>query len=192
MAPSPAELLQGPRVRLRAWQRSDRAAFAQINADAEVMLHFQAPLTREQSDDFADRIASMFERDGYGLWALQTPELEFAGFVGIFPNLPFVLPFPGYYPAPREIGWRLARAAWGQGYATEAASLALAYAWQVAKLPRLVSFTAASNKASQAVMQRIGMHEVGAFEHPNVPAGHALRPHVLYAVQAPQAGLAPG
>jgi RimJ/RimL family protein N-acetyltransferase len=81
-----------------------------------------------------------------------------------------------------EIGWRLDRHAWGHGYATEAARAAAGFAFTVLGLDELVSFTSDGNARSRAVMERLGMtrDEGGDFHHPNVPAGHALRPHVLY------------
>jgi len=57
---------------LRRWRESDRDAFARMNADPEVMRHFMRPLTREESDGFADRIKSQFEELGYGPWAQPT------------------------------------------------------------------------------------------------------------------------
>lgn len=180
-----AVTLHGPRITLRPWTDADLGPFAALNADAEVMRWFKAPLTREQSDAMAGRIRANLAQHGYGLWALQTPGLEFAGFVGLFPALGFALPDEPAFQrfraaAPDEIGWRLARAAWGHGYATEAAQLALDHALQVRRLPQVVSFTTLGNLRSQAVMQRIGLQSVAEFDHPNL-VGHALQRHVLFA-----------
>jgi RimJ/RimL family protein N-acetyltransferase len=81
-----------------------------------------------------------------------------------------------------EVGWRLARDAWGQGYATEAARAALSYGFDVLGLDAIVSFTATTNAPSIAVMQRLGMTRDPAedFDHPAVPVGHPVRRHVLY------------
>ena len=79
-----------------------------------------------------------------------------------------------------EVGWRLDARYWGRGYATEGARAALAYGFGVAGLDEIVSMTTVTNVRSIAVMERLGMHRAGEFEHPHVPAGHALRPHVLY------------
>ena len=172
--------LVGARVRLRAWRADDRAPFAALNADPEVMRHFVAPLTREASDAWAERIEAWMAAHGWGQWALQTPELAFAGFVGLS-TVPGHIPLPAALPRPvHEIGWRLARGAWGRGYASEAAWLVLAHARQVLGAP-VVSYTASVNGPSQRVMQRIGLVEVARFEHPRIPEGHALRAHVLYA-----------
>jgi ribosomal-protein-alanine N-acetyltransferase len=80
------------------------------------------------------------------------------------------------------VGWRLARHAWGSGYASEAARAALAHGFEIVGLDQIVSTTTRRNVRSQAVMERIGMHRDPAddYEHPNVPAGHPIRPHVLY------------
>ena len=79
-----------------------------------------------------------------------------------------------------EIGWRLAAHAWGHGYATEAARAASTSGWSRSGLPELWSITAVLNRPSQAVMRRIGLRQHSQFEHPVVPVGHPLRPHVAY------------
>jgi RimJ/RimL family protein N-acetyltransferase len=88
-----------------------------------------------------------------------------------------------------EIGWRLAREAWGQGFATEAAREVVRFAFDAsgADLPALISFTATTNEPSRRVMRRLGMTHDPAddFEHPALPPGHELRPHVLYRLRRP-------
>ena len=120
---------------------------------------------------------------GFGLWALEIPGVApFAGFVGL--SVPgFTAPFTPCV----EIGWRLAAAHWGRGYATEAARAVLAHAWDVVGLDEVVSFTTAGNDRSRAVMTRIGMRYDPAddFDHPRLPPGHPLRRHVLYRVARP-------
>ena len=189
-APSPTALC-GPRVRLRPWTDADLTPFAAMNADPEVMRHLVARLSREESDAYVQRIRTHFDTHGFGLWALDVPQLGFAGFVGIGAKVPFELPVPGTVVEPHEIGWRLARAAWGRGYATEAAALALRHAFEVLDLPQVVSFTATANVASQAVMRRIGLQRRGEFDHPRLAEGHPLRRHVLYAQDAPRTGARP-
>lgn len=176
---SGALTLRGPRVVLRPWRADDRDAFAAMNSDPEVMRHFTAPLTRTESDSFADRVTQQFEHHAWGRWALQTPQHDFAGFVGLA-SVPFDIDLPGIEPNANEIGWRLARAAWGQGFASEAARLALAHALDSLGWTQVVSFTAVSNTASIAVMQRIGLLRLGEFDHPRIPVGHPLCRHVLF------------
>jgi ribosomal-protein-alanine N-acetyltransferase len=87
-----------------------------------------------------------------------------------------------------EIGWRIARAHWGCGYATEAARAALAHAFGPLGLDEVVSFTAVGNARSRRVMEKLGMTHDPAddFDHPSLPPGHPLRRHVLYRIRAPR------
>lgn len=172
-------VLDGQRVRLRPWCSDDIGAFAALNADPAVMAYFPDVLTTAQSNDLAQRIQAGFEKNGFGFWALEIPgALPFAGFVGL--SIPGSAGLP-FMPAV-EIGWRLCQQAWGKGYASEAAQLALAYAFAQLNLNEVVSFTTLTNQRSQAVMQRIGMRyaEGEDFMHPALPADHPLRHHVLY------------
>jgi ribosomal-protein-alanine N-acetyltransferase len=133
-------------------------------------------LSRAESDAFADRIDAGLRDRGWGLWAVERrSDRSFLGFTGLAP-VDFEAPFT---PAV-EIGWRFARAAWGQGFATEAARAVAAHALGPMALPELVSFTVAGNTRSRRVMERIGMRPDGEFDHPRLPPEHPLRRHVLY------------
>ncbi len=173
--------LETDRLLLRRWRAADREAFADLNADPEVMRHFSGTMTQAESDAFVDRIEGLFERQGFGLWALEVKDGgTFIGFTGLNPMPPGV---PG--EGGMEVGWRLARRGWGHGYATEAARAAVAFAFDQLQLPELFSMTAVSNTRSQAVMQRLGMSLLSHFEHPRVPVGHPVRPHVVYHLPRP-------
>jgi RimJ/RimL family protein N-acetyltransferase len=170
--------LRTDRLVLRRWRVDDCHPFAKLNSDATVMEHFQQPLTREESDAFIERIEAEFDECGFGLWAVEVPgRAPFIGFVGLH-RVPFDAPFT---PAV-EVGWRLAREHWGQGYATEAARASVRYGRDEAALDEIVSFTTPGNVRSWRVMERLGMvrDPDGDFDHPNVPVGHRLRHHVLY------------
>ena len=173
-------VLQGERVTLRQWTDADLAPFAAMSVDPEVMLHMRSPLSREESDALVARARARIDEHGFGLWAIDVPSLGFAGFVGIA-NVPFELPLAGFATAQHEIGWRLARKAWGHGYATEGAALALRYGLVEAKLPQIVSFAALGNLASIAVMERVGLTRRGEFDHPRLSPEHRSYRHVLYA-----------
>jgi RimJ/RimL family protein N-acetyltransferase len=170
------------RLLLRRWRESDLDPFAAMNADPVVMEHFfHGVRTRAETADFIGRIEQEFERRGFGLWAVDVSGIApCIGFVGLHEAL-FDAPFT---PAV-EVGWRLARAHWGRGYATEAARAALAFGFAQAGLAEIVSFTNAGNHRSQRVMERIGMTRdpAGDFDHPAVPPGHPIRRHVLYRVR---------
>jgi RimJ/RimL family protein N-acetyltransferase len=106
------------------------------------------------------------------------PLIGFAGFL--------VPRFTAHFTPCVEVGWRLAFAYWGRGYATEAARLALDYGFGTLGLSDVVSYTTVANRRSRAVMERLGMRRDPAedFDHPGLPEGHPLRPHVLYRLGA--------
>jgi len=147
--------LTTPRLLLRRWSSADREPFAALNADPETMRHFPAPLDREASDRLADHCDGCFETlsaNGapFGLAAVERREDgRFLGFVGLH--------HMRWYPDDVEIGWRLARDAWGRGYATEAATAWVQHARDVLRLSRLISVVAPENEASLAVTRKLGM-----------------------------------
>jgi RimJ/RimL family protein N-acetyltransferase len=164
------------RLLMRRWRDSDREPFAALNGDPDTLVFFPSTLDRAESDALVDRIEARFEQQGYGLWALEVSDTgDFIGFTGLSP-LPDDVPGGG----GMEIGWRLAKHAWHHGYATEAAMAALGVAFDGVGLPEVWSMTAVLNEPSQAVMRRIGMREVARFNHPRVPDGHPVQPHVTY------------
>ena len=174
--------LRGERVLLRGWREDDLEPFAALNRDPRVMEHYPAPLTRGESDAFVvERAMPAFAERGYGPWAVEVPGVApFIGYVGLKEPT-----FEARFTPCVEIGWRLAFAAWGHGYATEAARLAIAYGFAEGGLTEIVSFTVPANRRSIAVMERLGMRADGAFEHPRLPPGHRLRTHVLYRLTRP-------
>ncbi|TWD84217.1 RimJ/RimL family protein N-acetyltransferase [Kribbella amoyensis] len=170
--------LRTERLTLRRWQESDLAPWAAMNADPEVREHLGAALTREQSDASVALFQEEFDQRGYGWWAVEVRETgEFVGFAGL-DRVEDHLPFTGI-----EIGWRLARSAWGHGYATEAARAVLAFGFDTLGLPEILALTTATNLRSQAVMRRIGMTRDPAddFDDPNEPEG-PLRANVVYRI----------
>lgn len=170
------------RLTLRRWAPEDRAPFARLNADPEVMAFFPGPLDREASDALADRIEAHFEAHGFGVWAVSLRgDDAFLGFVGLS-RVSFEAPFS---PAV-ELAYRLGRGAWGRGYAVEAAQEACRVGFSELGLREIVAFTVPENLRSRGVMERLGMRrdEAGDFEHPSLPEGHRLRRHVLYRLRA--------
>jgi RimJ/RimL family protein N-acetyltransferase len=171
------------RLAFCAWQERHVAPFAALNADPDVMRHFPATVSAEQTRAGVDTWRQQFADRGWSNWAVELlGSGEFIGFIGL--SVPRrLLPFSPCV----EIGWRLKRAAWGQGYATEGARACLRVGFERLGLEEIVSFTALSNRPSIAVMQRIGLQPAHAdFEHPAVPEGHALRPHCLYKITRAQ------
>ena len=172
--------LETPRLLLRQWRDSDREPYAALNDDPAVMEFFPARISRAASDEGIDAMSLAIAERGWGNWAVEIRETgEFIGFTGI--SVPKrVLPFSPCV----EVGWRLAKAYWGKGYATEAATASLRAGFEKVGLEEIVSFTALTNLRSRAVMERIGMKNANAdFEHPGVPEGHPLRMHCLYKIR---------
>jgi RimJ/RimL family protein N-acetyltransferase len=181
-------MVAGPQLRterlvLRRWRRADLEPFSRINADGRVMEFLPRRLAPHESAALIARIETGFVQRGYGLWALEIPgRASLAGFVGL---QPVEAPLP-FAPAV-ELGWRLAREHWGNGYASEAAREVARFAFAELQLPSLVSFTASVNERSRCVMERLGMTRAAEedFDHPQLPVGDRLVPHVLYRLDAP-------
>jgi ribosomal-protein-alanine N-acetyltransferase len=174
-------LIRTPRLLLRDWCDADLEPFAALNAHAEVMRYFPAPLSRAESDALAARIRAELAERGFGMWAVESPgEAPFLGFVGLAAPA-FRAPFTPCI----EIGWRLAWRFWGKGYGSEAARGVLDHGFGELGLSEVVSFTTATNAASRRVMEKLGMRRDPRedFEHPSLTPGHPLRPHVLYRIR---------
>jgi RimJ/RimL family protein N-acetyltransferase len=181
------DLIRTDRLLMRRWQEPDREPYAALNDDPEVMRYFPGLISRADSDAHVDRMEDHFERHGYGLWALEVMDTgQFIGFTGLAP-MPDDLP-GGLAAGGTEVGWRLARRAWHHGYATEAARAAVEVAFSGLGRPELWSMTAVLNEPSQAVMRRLGMAPHAHFDHPRVPEGHPVRPHVVFRLARPAEG----
>ena len=176
-------MIETERLILRPLEDRDRAAFAVINADPRVGEWLGGVQDRAGSDALVDRAVAHQAEFGFSFWALEVKASGMlAGLTGLAvlePDLP---------PAPAvEVGWRLSPPVWGQGYATEAARAALDWGFAHHDWPEIIAITATTNRASQAVMRRIGMTPDPArdFDHPKLAADHPLRRHVLFAIARP-------
>lgn len=181
-------LLETPRLTLRRWRESDREPFHRMNSDPRVMEFFPACLTRQESDELIDRGEAHLERHNFGLYAAELRETsEFIGFIGMMWT-----PVQAHFTPCVEIGWRLDRAFWNRGLATEGARECLRYGFETLALPEIVAMAVVANVRSRRVMEKLGMtwNSADNFEHPSLPAGHPLREHVLYRIV--RAGAAPG
>lgn len=166
----------GDRVLLREWTDDDLDAFVEMNADPQVMATIGPVMDPLESSAMFERIRRHIVDHGFGLWCVDLSG-EAIGFCGL--SRP-------WFREGVEIGWRLRSGYWGQGYATEAATSVLEWAFAVdgGDLEEVISFTAEINRRSRAVMARIGLERDPSadFDHPGVPAGSPLRPHVLHSL----------
>ncbi|MEU6223343.1 GNAT family N-acetyltransferase [Streptomyces sp. NPDC047042] len=174
--------LRTERLLLRAWRESDLAPWAAMNADPEVREHLGDLLTREQSEASAAGFQADLDERGWGWWAVEVAGTgEFIGFAGLDP-VEDDMAFDGV-----EAGWRLARSAWGHGYATEAARAVVGFAFdeEGVGLEEVLAITTAANLRSQAVMRRLGMTHDPAkdFDDVTVPEG-PLRRNVVWGIRS--------
>ncbi|HTJ62974.1 MAG TPA: GNAT family N-acetyltransferase [Alphaproteobacteria bacterium] len=177
-------VLETPRLRLRPYRDTDLDGLAELCADPEVMRHFPETLDRSAAAAFGERIKAHFDRHGFGPWSVEIKgKTDYVGFVGLM-----VPTFETHFTPCVEVGWRLARRHWQNGYATEGARAVLAYGFETRGCDEIVSMTVPANKRSRAVMDRLGMTRDPAddFDHPNLPEGHVLRRHVLYRLASPR------
>jgi RimJ/RimL family protein N-acetyltransferase len=179
--------LETERLVLREWRDEDKALYARIIGDAHVRRFFPATGSYADADAGIERARQRLIEHGFSFLALERKaDGHFLGMLGMAPlddALRAVI-----RGEPRvEIGWQLDKDFWGQGYAPEGAQAMLQFGWDYAKLPEIVAITYRGNLPSRRVMEKLGMSydPLADFEHPNVPEGHALRPHVLYRIKTP-------
>jgi RimJ/RimL family protein N-acetyltransferase len=155
-------VIETERLLLRDWRADDAAPFAALNADPEVTRFLRGPMSRAESDELLTRIRAHWDEHGFGLYAVEVKTSgAFAGFTGLaIPSfLPEVLPAV-------EVGWRLAREHWGNGYATEGARATLEHAFAGLGLRQVISIIDPANVASVRVAQRLGMERGRDRIHP--------------------------
>jgi ribosomal-protein-alanine N-acetyltransferase len=165
------------RLLLRPWRDADVAAFARLSADPAV-IEFLRPLPdRASAEAWVARMRGHWRRHGFGQWVVEIPgEADFVGVVGLA-----WVAYEAHFTPAVEIAWRLDRAHWGRGYATEAARAALDYGFGKLGLDEIVAVTVPVNWRSRRVMERLGMSRAPEedFDHPRLPDG-PLKRHVLY------------
>ena len=169
------------RLLLRSWRDSDLEPCAKLEADPRVIeyLPWPEPSTRELTQRGIERARIGLAENPYGWWAVEVPHVaDFIGAVGLG-----IHTFESDFTPCMEIGWRLAHEHWGKGYATEAASAVLVYAFETLQLDEIVSMSNVRNRRSFALMERIGLRYERAIQWPLLPEGHPLRPYALYSLR---------
>ncbi len=173
--------LETERLILRQWKQSDIPLFAKINSDPDVMEFFPSLLSEKESTEIAHKIIKELENKPYGFWAVEVKnKASFIGFIGLHsPN------FHTTFTPCIEIGWRLAKDFWEQGYALEGAKKVLDYAFNTLKLKEIVSFTSEKNYRSLSVMKRLNMQYCpeNNFDHPYIAKEDPLCKHLFYKIE---------
>jgi RimJ/RimL family protein N-acetyltransferase len=173
-----AAVIETDRLLIRRWRDEDAAPFAAINAEPEVRRYLGIEGGREETEAAMARQRALQEAEGLCFWATERKaDGALLGFCGLRPGVPDT-PIAGGL----EIGWRLGSAYWGQGYAREAASACLDWAFSTAGARQVAAITVAANTRSWTLMERLGMVRRPDldFLHPMLPDGHPLRPHITY------------
>ena len=173
----PAHLFKSERLGFRNWKEDDLESFTALNMDPEVMEFFHAIATREKTQIFMERMRLLFLEKGYCYFAVERLDTKaFIGFIGLAEPL-----YTAAFTPCVDIGWRLKKSEWNNGFATEGALRCLQYAFEDLKLDRIVSTAPLVNKKSQHIMHKIGMKKQGEFDHPLLLHDERLKRCVLYA-----------
>lgn len=174
-------MIETARLILRGWRESDVVPFHAMGNDAEVMRYLGAPMTMVDAQAAHDRVNAVLVEHGYCFWAVERKaDGAFIGFCGLQPGYDFLA-------GATEIGWRLRRDAWGQGYAREAAAASLAWGWANLDVPAITAITVPANTQSWGLMERLGMtrYPDEDFDHPQVPDDSPLKRHIVYRIARP-------
>ena len=176
-------MIETERLILRGWIESDKVPFHAMGNDPAVMEYLGPPMGMFDVDEAAARQNTILARHGHCFWAIERKEDHaFLGFCGIKPG-PSGTPIEGRL----EIGWRLAAAHWGKGYAREAAEASLDWAWAQTEADSVWAITVLGNDRSWGLMERLGMQRRPShdFEHPEPDVEDRLKPHITYSIERP-------
>ena len=173
-------LFETDRLVLRKWRDDDLEPYYALCSDPDVMRYFPGLQTKDHCRSMIDMALRDYEDQGFCCMPVVLRDTgEFIGFTGL--SLPRFDRPTAFSPCV-EIGWRLKKSAWGQGFAVEAARRWLAYGFGKIGLNEIVSFTASDNNQSRRVMEKLAMirDTEDDFLHPNLDPEHNLALHVLY------------
>ncbi len=177
-------IIKTERLGLRNWLPNDVKPFSEMCQDAEVMKYFPKLLSKEESEDFINRMQVHFKTYGFCYFAVDILETEeFIGFTGMLHQ-----EFKSEYTPCVDIGWRLKRSAWEKGFATEAAKACIDFSFNQLNLNDIYSFTPDINKGSEAVMKKIGMIYLGTFQHPNIINDSQIKDCLVYNITQTTSG----
>ncbi|MES2337492.1 MAG: GNAT family N-acetyltransferase [Pseudomonadota bacterium] len=177
-------MIETARLILRDWRDEDIEPFAAMSADPLVMAHLGGVIDRAAASAVIDRLRDTAVRDRMTFWAIERrDDAALLGFCGLRIGGHAGTPVP----QELEIGWRLARPHWGQGYAREAAQASINHGWASTEHARIAAWTVPANVASWGLMRRLGMTARPDldFDHPTFAVGHPLCRHIVYTIDRP-------
>ena len=150
-------IVETERLILRGWREEDLEWFAALMADPDVANFIGGVQSRSDAWRTMASFIGHWHLRGHGFWVVERKsDGAFLGRIGLWR--------PEGWPG-LEVGKELiARAYWGQGYATEAAKASLDYGFRHYPVPKLISTIRADNRPSQRVAERLGETRGGPFE----------------------------
>lgn len=165
------------RLGFRTWQNFDLDDFTSINADPEVMHFFQKPYTREETQAMMDRMQKLYEERGHCFFAVDLLETkELIGTIGLGWKT-----FESDFTPCVDIGWRIGKKWWNQGFTSEGAEACLDFARQLG-IKEVYSYATSTNLASIQVMKKIGMSFCYEFDYAELKDYPHLRQCTLYKI----------
>ena len=171
-------LFTSERLGFRDWIDSDVSKMIDINSDPDVMKFFPAIATKIQAVEFIDRMKLMYIEKGYCYFAVdQLKDEAFIGFIGFCYQI-----YKSQFTPGVDIGWRLNKKYWNNGFATEGAKKCLDYAFNVIKLKNIISTAPIINIKSIRVMKKVGMKKLTEFKHPRLKFDKRLEDCVCYEI----------
>ncbi|MEM9746592.1 MAG: GNAT family N-acetyltransferase [Actinomycetota bacterium] len=169
------------RLVLRPWRSTDGDDVARLNADPEVMSDLGGPLDRRASDAKLERYREVFDEHGLTRWVVaERRGGAFLGYCGVASH-DDDHPLGSHF----DIGWRLSRAHWGRGIATEAARAALLDAFERVGCDRILAYTEEHNVRSVGVIRRLGLVREPELDFEVVEDGHRWSGQVWGASRVP-------
>jgi RimJ/RimL family protein N-acetyltransferase len=177
--------IETARLALRTWDAADLPEFIHATNTEAVMAHLGGVASTDVFQALFERVSLSQHQNGFCFWLVERKsDRTLLGLCGF--KRAAVDPVRG----AMEIGWRLRQDAWGQGYAREAASACLDWAWRNVEDDRIVAITVEANHASRNLMERLGMRRNRTldFDHPNYAPDDPLRPHITYEMERPGDG----
>ena len=168
-------LFTSPRLGFRRWQTADLDAFTAINSDLEVMRFFEKPLPKEDTLAMMERMERLYEEKGFCYFAVEhLADQSLIGTIGLGWKT-----FEADFTPTVDLGYRIGKAWWNQGFSTEGAAACLDYARQV-QIPKVVAMASIGNLASIQVMKKIGMQYWKEFDHPDLKDSPSIQRCSLY------------
>jgi RimJ/RimL family protein N-acetyltransferase len=169
-------IFKSERLGFRNWNLTDIEKMHEINSDEKVMEFFPNIPTREQTEEFIERMKKQYENKGFCYFAVDKLEdNKFIGFIGLSEQT-----YKADFTPCIDIGWRINSNEWNKGFATEGAKKCLDYALNELKLENVFSIAPKINIKSEHIMTKIGMKKQYEFEHSLLTNDERLKTCVLY------------